>query len=137
MESETLAGNLIIEDGKLLLLYRSDKGYWELPGGKVEKGEMPRDAAKREALEEIGCHVDVLSSVGRLDLDFYHRGKEYRFRGFVSQIVEGEPRLEEERFGRKGWFDADELESMSLAPNLLEKLDELRLLLLRTPVMKG
>ncbi|MDY6766397.1 MAG: NUDIX domain-containing protein, partial [Candidatus Nanohaloarchaea archaeon] len=103
MQTETLAGNIIVDDGKLLLLYRTDKGYWELPGGKVEEGEMPREAAQREATEEIGCEVAVRSSVGRLDLDFEHDGKEYQFRGFLSEIVDGEPTLEEDRFGKQRW----------------------------------
>jgi 8-oxo-dGTP diphosphatase len=137
MDGETLAGNVIIDGGKLLLLYRSDKGYWELPGGKVEDGEIPKEAAEREASEEIGVEVDVRSPLGRLDLDFEHEGEEYRFRGFASEIVEGEPRLEEDRFGKKGWFDEEDLLDMKLAPNLLERLDELRLLLIRTPGVEG
>lgn len=137
MAETTLAGNLIIEEGKILLLYRTDQGYWELPGGKVEEGEIPREAAKREAEEEIGCQVDVRSSVGRLDLDFVHDGKQYHFRGFASEIVDGEPVLAEDRFSDKGWFGEEELLDIDLAPNLLERLDELRLLLMRTPGVKG
>lgn len=136
MEAVTLAGNVIIDGGKLLLLYRSDKGYWELPGGKVEDGELPKEAAEREAREEIGVEVDARSPLGRLDLEFEHDGKEYRFLGFASDIVEGEPQIQEERFGKKGWFGEDDLLDMPLAPNLLEKLDELRLLLMRTPGVK-
>lgn len=137
METETLAGNLIIDDGELLMLYRTDKGYWELPGGKVEDGEMPRDAAAREAQEEIGCDVAVRSSVGRLDLDFEHEGKEYQFRGFLAEIVDGEPTLEEDRFGKQRWVDAEDLLDMPLAPNLQETLDELRLLLIRMPTVEA
>ncbi|MDY6769072.1 MAG: NUDIX domain-containing protein [Candidatus Nanohaloarchaea archaeon] len=133
METETLAGNLILDDGKLLMLYREDKGYWELPGGKVEDGEIPREAAQREAQEEIGCDVVVRSSVGRLDIDFKHEGKTFQFRGFLAEIVNGEPSLEEDRFGEYRWVDAADLLDMPLAPNLAEKLDELRLLLIRMP----
>ncbi|MDY6774357.1 MAG: NUDIX hydrolase [Candidatus Nanohaloarchaea archaeon] len=137
METETLAGNLIFRGKELLMLYRSDKGYWELPGGKVEDGEMPRDAARREAEEEIGCEVEVRSSVGRLDLDFEHEGKEYQFRGFLSEIVDGKPEIKEEKFSDFDWFGPDELLDIALAPNLEERIDELRLLLLRTPEVGG
>ncbi|MCJ7478841.1 MAG: NUDIX domain-containing protein [Candidatus Nanohaloarchaeota archaeon QJJ-7] len=118
------------------MLYRDDKGYWELPGGKVEKGEMPRDAARREAEEEIGCEVEVRSSVGRLDIDFDHDGKEYQFRGFLSEIDGGEPELKESKFGKQDWFDDEELLDIPLAPNLEERIDELRLLLIRSPEVK-
>ncbi len=131
METETLAGNLIMEDGRLLLLHREDKDYWELPGGKVEEGEMPREAAAREAGEEIGCRVEVRAPVGRLDLDFEHEGKKYSFRGFTSEIVDGDPSLGEDRFDAKDWFGPEELLELELAPNLAETVDHLRLLLMR------
>ncbi len=132
----TVAGNVIVDDGRLLLLYREDKDYWELPGGKVEDGEMPRQAAEREAAEEIGCTVNVRSPLGRLDLDVEHDGREYRFRGFAADIVDGTPAPQEERFGGLEWCDADALLDMPLAPNLQQTLDELRLLLLRTPTVE-
>jgi len=52
----------IISDGAVLLVMRKDapaKGQWWLPGGRVLKGEMMRDAALRKAREEVGaeCHA--------------------------------------------------------------------------------
>ena len=52
----------IVANGSVLLVKREDapaKGQWWLPGGRVLKGEMMRDAAKRKAREEVGieCHV--------------------------------------------------------------------------------
>ena len=54
-----LAGNLIVQDGKILLLYREDEEHWEVPGGKVEEDESPTSAAVREAQEEIGVEVEL------------------------------------------------------------------------------
>lgn len=133
MEERTLAGNVIVENGQVLLLYRTDKDYWELPGGTVEEGETPRQAAAREAEEEMGCTVDVRSPIGRLDLDFEHEGTQYRFRGFAADIVDGRPEPQEARFGQVDWFDSDALQRIPLAPNLQETIDALRLLLIRTP----
>jgi len=53
----------IIHDGRVLLVQRKDapaKDQWWLPGGRVQKGETLRDAARRKALEETGlaCVVD-------------------------------------------------------------------------------
>jgi 8-oxo-dGTP diphosphatase len=41
------------------------KGYWSLPGGKIEPGETAADAATREIMEETGLQVDLL---GLLDV---------------------------------------------------------------------
>ncbi len=45
------------EVGHLLLMRRSDNGLWALPGGLVEVGETPSEAAQREAYEETGASV--------------------------------------------------------------------------------
>ncbi len=131
MPDETLAANLIVEDGTVLMLHRRDKDYWELPAGKVEDGEMPRDAARREAREEIGCEVRILSSYGRLDIDFAHEGTDYRVRAFIAAVVDGEPAPVEDRFDELRWMDADDVAAATLAPNLAATEEGLRLLLLR------
>ena len=48
-------------DGKILLTKRKDDSTWCVPGGIVEIGEIPLEAAKREVLEETGLKVDNLS----------------------------------------------------------------------------
>ena len=60
MNIETeLAGCLIIQENKVLLLYREDEQHWEVPGGKVEEGETPTEAAVREPKDEIGVEVSL------------------------------------------------------------------------------
>jgi 8-oxo-dGTP pyrophosphatase MutT (NUDIX family) len=46
-------------DGALLLLRQSYRNRWGFPGGLLEKGEEPPDAAKRETLEEVGLDIEV------------------------------------------------------------------------------
>lgn len=55
----------IFNNGRVLLLRRSTKeeflpGYFEMPGGKVEFGESPDDALRREIKEETNLKIEVL-----------------------------------------------------------------------------
>ncbi len=58
-----VAAAVIVEKGRVLLTQRKAgahlEGAWEFPGGKVEPGEDPRDALRRELREEIGIEADV------------------------------------------------------------------------------
>jgi ADP-ribose pyrophosphatase YjhB (NUDIX family) len=52
------------EAGRLLLIERSDDGYWALPGGMVDVGESFTAAAVREESEESGYEIEVTGLVG-------------------------------------------------------------------------
>lgn len=58
----------ITEDGKIILTKHKKRG-WEIPGGKVEPGETPVDAAHRELMEETGVKVKNLSFLGQYVID--------------------------------------------------------------------
>jgi 8-oxo-dGTP diphosphatase len=63
MKTVIVTAALIIEQGKILVTQRkkdSSHGLlWEFPGGKVQKGEEPRDALRRELKEELDVEVEV------------------------------------------------------------------------------
>jgi 8-oxo-dGTP pyrophosphatase MutT (NUDIX family) len=50
---------VVDDDGRLLVIKRADDGRWCLPGGKLDVGESPEEAAVREAREETGVRVAV------------------------------------------------------------------------------
>ena|SRR5271167_4320537 len=63
MKTIVVAAAVVIEAGRVLLTQRKSgthlAGAWEFPGGKVEAGEDPRDALRRELEEEVGVRVAV------------------------------------------------------------------------------
>lgn len=66
-ELPTLAMAVVVDSGRLLLIRRSvpeNDLVWALPGGKVEDGESPEQAAVREALEETGLTVKAKRMLG-------------------------------------------------------------------------
>lgn len=71
-----VAAAVVIEAGRVLLTQRKAgahlEGKWEFPGGKVEAGEDPREALRRELLEELG----IESTVGDILEVTFHRYEE-------------------------------------------------------------
>ncbi|MGZ0146805.1 NUDIX domain-containing protein [Kribbella sp. WER1] len=54
----------VVDGERLLLTRRTDDGEWCLPGGGVEPGERPAEAAERETYEETGLRIRVTGLVG-------------------------------------------------------------------------
>ena len=68
MTVKLIAHTLIEKDGKYLLINRSKikrglpnvyPSYWDIPGGSVEENELPREAALREAMEEVNQKLRI------------------------------------------------------------------------------
>ncbi|WP_129844108.1 NUDIX hydrolase [Streptomyces sp. RFCAC02] len=53
----SVAGVIIDDQGRALLIQRWDNGHWEPPGGVLEPGETIPDALAREVLEETGIKI--------------------------------------------------------------------------------
>lgn len=127
MDPIELAGCVILDDyGRILLLHRAmdENSWWELPGGKIEKGESAQDAATREVHEEVGVSVKIIKAlgIGAFELE----EKSFNYTWFQAETVLGEPAiLEPETFDDLDYFEVEDLLSLSLSPNmqvLLEKV---------------
>jgi len=58
---------VIFQEGKMLLIKRSDNGLWAVPGGLVEVGETLVESAQRELLEETGINGQITQLLGIFD----------------------------------------------------------------------
>ena len=74
--TEVAAGILLDSQGRYLLGQRPEgkpyAGYWEVPGGKIEKGESVFEALKRELQEELGIEIASSEELTVLEHDYPH-----------------------------------------------------------------
>ena len=113
--------NIILnEEGKILLAKRSDvaknfPGMWNLISGHVEWGETIEQALKREAMEEIGCEIEIVRFTGRYyDAHNRHPTKTIVCLPHICKIISGEPKPLDETSEIK-WFSPEEIKNMELA----------------------
>jgi 8-oxo-dGTP diphosphatase len=103
---------LIVKDGKILVCQRTKHQTmplkWEFPGGKIEDGEQPRDALRRELDEELGIDATIGDEVARIRHE-YRSGNAVELRFFVVHEFRGE--LENRIFRDMKWADRTELPS--------------------------
>jgi 8-oxo-dGTP pyrophosphatase MutT (NUDIX family) len=106
-------------DGRMLLVQHVE-GRWQLPGGAVDPGEHPRDAAARECLEEAGVTVRIGRVLGVFGGEgytvTYANGDRLGFVPilFEGEIVAGEPQPDHEETQAVGWFGSDEIAALEM-----------------------
>ncbi len=104
-------------DGHVLLAERTKRqisaGFWELPGGKIEIGETPSQAARRELEEEVGIRATELHPWISYDYRFPTRLLRLRFFRAISWT--GHPEAREGQ--RIVWTDPAKLSVAPLMPS--------------------
>ena len=73
MKTIKVVAAIIIKDGQVFATqrgYGEFKGWWEFPGGKMESGESPQEALKREIREELDAEVEVRELLETVEWDY-------------------------------------------------------------------
>ena len=117
---------LIRKDSKILACQRTRHQpmplKWEFPGGKIEDGEQPRDALRRELDEELGIDAKVGDEVARIQHD-YKNGGSVELRFFLVQEFRGQ--LENRIFRDVRWASRSELRKYDFLEADLELVKDL------------
>ena len=104
---------LILREGKFLICQRTQHQpmplKWEFPGGKIEEGEQPRDAMRRELEEELGIEAAIGDEVARI-IHEYPGGGSVELRFFDVRNYKGE--LENRIFREIRWVKRSELNEL-------------------------
>jgi 8-oxo-dGTP diphosphatase len=105
-----VAAALILKDDHILACQRTRHQImplkWEFPGGKIEEGEQPRDALRRELEEELGIEATIGDEVARIHHE-YPSGGAVELRFFEVRDYLGE--IENRIFREVRWVERREL----------------------------
>lgn len=112
MKTIHVAAAVIVEKGKVFAAcrgYGEFQGHWEFPGGKIEKGEKPEEAIRREIKEELVADIAVDTFLGTVDYDYpdFHLTMEC----FLCHVVGGTLTILEHSAFR--WVKKDELDTIA------------------------
>lgn len=105
-------------ENKVLLVKRTDNGFWCLPGGRQDLGETPAECAARECFEESGYKVKITGIIGVYSSQCYEytnypwKDNEFCHVCYRAEVIGGEPTLSHET-SEIGWFAEGEIPPLS------------------------
>ncbi len=110
------------------IIFATQRGYgeykdgWEFPGGKIEKGETPKEALAREIKEELDTVISVGELIDTVEYDYpaFHLSMDC----FWCDLIEGNLVLKEHEAAR--WLTVDKLDSVDWLPADITLIDKIR-----------
>ena len=125
MKTIRVVAAVIYADGKVFATqrgYGDFKGGWEFPGGKIEEGETPENALKREILEELETEIAVGELIDTIKYDYpaFHLSMDC----FWCEVTAGDLVLKEAEAAR--WLSKEELDSVEWLPADITLIDMIR-----------
>ena len=125
---EVVAAIIVDSENRIFATQRGSgdwKDWWEFPGGKIEPGETPEQALKREIWEELETRISVGQLLQTVEWDYpkFH----LTMHCFFCRIESGSLTLKEHEAAR--WLAPDELSSVQWLPADWEVIEKLKSLL--------
>ena len=102
--------------------YGEFKDRWEFPGGKIEKGETPQEALKREIMEELDTQIKVGTLIDTIEFDYsdFHLSMDC----FWCEIVRGNLVLKEHENAK--WLTKEQLQDVEWLPADIKLIKNIR-----------
>lgn len=102
--------------------YGEFKGGWEFPGGKIEAGETPQEALKREIMEELDTEISVGTLIDTIEYDYpeFHLSMDC----FWCKIISGDLVLKEHEAAR--WLTKNQLRDVEWLPADITLIGKIR-----------
>ena len=121
-----VVGAVIEKDDKILCAQRNGEkslpNMWEFPGGKIEDGELPEAALKRELMEEMDCEINVLDKIVTTVYEYDFATIELTT--YYAEMVSDSIVLREHQDMK--WLSRDELDSVEWAPADIEAIEKIK-----------